>query len=112
LSSYAFLPLFGSAKLTTIHSTFELCAVTKLPLAPAGWTRALYCICRSRRHGCKKAPNLQQVRSSLVRRERLLAQLDAGRSNADIASDLIVSVNTVKAHIKNIYRKLNVGNRL
>jgi LuxR family maltose regulon positive regulatory protein len=32
-------------------------------------------------------------------------------SNADIASELFVSVNTVKTHVKSIYRKLEVTRR-
>jgi LuxR family maltose regulon positive regulatory protein len=32
-------------------------------------------------------------------------------SNADIASELFVSVNTVKTHVKSIYRKLDVARR-
>jgi LuxR family maltose regulon positive regulatory protein len=43
---------------------------------------------------------------------RVLRLLAAGRSNPEIAGDLVVSINTVKAHVKNIYRKLDVTNRL
>ena len=43
---------------------------------------------------------------------RVLRMIVAGRSNPQIADELVVSVNTVKAHIKNIYRKLNVSTRL
>ena len=32
-------------------------------------------------------------------------------SKAEIASEMFVSINTVKTHTKNIYRKLGVGTR-
>lgn len=44
--------------------------------------------------------------------QRVLTLLVAGRSNAEIAKELIVSVNTIKGHIKNLYRKLDVHNRV
>jgi LuxR family maltose regulon positive regulatory protein len=43
---------------------------------------------------------------------RVLRLLVAGRSNAEIAQELIVSVNTVKDHVRHLYRKLGVNNRL
>lgn len=49
---------------------------------------------------------------ALTQREReLLAELGKGRTNAEIASDLSISPNTVKFHLKNIYDKLEVSNR-
>lgn len=42
---------------------------------------------------------------------RVLQLLAAGYSNAEIAGELIVSVNTVRTHIQHIYQKLNVHNR-
>ena len=42
---------------------------------------------------------------------RVLRLLVAGLSNADIAKELVVSTNTIKTHVKSIYRKLNVNSR-
>jgi LuxR family maltose regulon positive regulatory protein len=42
---------------------------------------------------------------------RVLRLLVAGLSNADISRELIVSNNTIKTHVKSIYRKLNVNSR-
>jgi LuxR family maltose regulon positive regulatory protein len=48
----------------------------------------------------------------LTERELLVLQyLPSRLSNADIAARLYVSVNTLKTHLKNIYRKLAVGDR-
>lgn len=44
--------------------------------------------------------------------QRVLRLLVAGRTNLEIASELIISVNTVKDHIKHLYHKLGVSNRL
>jgi ATP/maltotriose-dependent transcriptional regulator MalT len=41
----------------------------------------------------------------------VLTLLVSGRSNADIARDLVISVGTVKTHTNNIYRKLGARNR-
>ena len=42
---------------------------------------------------------------------RILRLLVPGRSNAEIARELVVSVNTVRTHMQNIYRKLDAHNR-
>lgn len=42
---------------------------------------------------------------------RVLRLLVAGLSNADIAQELVVSTNTIKTHVKSIYRKLNINSR-
>jgi LuxR family maltose regulon positive regulatory protein len=48
----------------------------------------------------------------LTERERaILATLPTMASNLEIAEELFVSVNTVKAHLKTLYRKLEVGTR-
>lgn len=52
------------------------------------------------------------ARNRLTPRERqLLAALAQGRTNAEIAAEVGISLNTVKFHLKNLYDKLNVGNR-
>ena len=43
--------------------------------------------------------------------QRVLRLLTAGRSNPEIAQELVVSVNTVKTQVQSIYRKLNVKSR-
>jgi LuxR family maltose regulon positive regulatory protein len=46
-----------------------------------------------------------------LQERRVLRLLAAGRSNPEIAQELIVSVNTVKTQVQSIYRKLNVKSR-
>ena len=49
---------------------------------------------------------------TLSQRElQILGLLSHGYSAGDVARDLVISVNTSKAHIKNIYQKLDVHNR-
>ena len=50
--------------------------------------------------------------TALTERElRVVAALEKGESNREIAARLWVSENTVKFHVRNIYRKLGVHNR-
>ena len=42
---------------------------------------------------------------------RVLKLLVAGLSNGEIAAQLVVSTNTVKTHVKSIYRKLGINSR-
>ena len=49
---------------------------------------------------------------TLTRREKeVLALIAAGRSNQQIAEELVISLGTVKRHISNIYGKLGVRRR-
>jgi len=43
---------------------------------------------------------------------KVLRLLAAGNSNAEIAHELVVSVNTIRTQVQSIYRKLNVNNRV
>ena len=50
--------------------------------------------------------------AGLTPREReLLAALAGGLTNQQMATQLDISLNTVKFHLKNLYDKLGVGNR-
>jgi DNA-binding NarL/FixJ family response regulator len=46
------------------------------------------------------------------REKEILKCISDGKSNKEISDCLFVSVETVKSHIKNIYKKLNVKNRV
>jgi len=51
--------------------------------------------------------------SLLTQREReVLSLVWEGKRNREIAARLCISENTVEMHLKNIFRKLNVSNRL
>ncbi|MDI3328157.1 MAG: response regulator transcription factor [Alicyclobacillaceae bacterium] len=57
-------------------------------------------------------PVSSQVARRLTPRERdILARIAEGRSNREIAEELVISENTVKNHIKNMMAKLDVKNR-
>jgi len=50
--------------------------------------------------------------NQLTERElEILQELSNGANNKKIAEDLFISTNTVKAHIKNIYKKMHVHSR-
>lgn len=50
---------------------------------------------------------------SLTEREfEILALLYEGDTNQSIADELVISINTVKRHIQNIYKKLSVSSRV
>lgn len=55
----------------------------------------------------------QPLLDPLSQRElEVLSYIAAGLQNREIADNLVVSLNTVKTHINNIYSKLNVTNRV
>jgi len=58
----------------------------------------------------RRARNSAHVLSS--RELQIVRRVGAGMTNQEVAADLYVSVNTVKTHLKNIFRKLEVANRV
>lgn len=58
------------------------------------------------------APEPPPLIEPLTARElAVLAELPTMKSNSEIAAEAYVSINTVKAHLKGAYRKLDVSNR-
>jgi LuxR family transcriptional regulator of csgAB operon len=53
-----------------------------------------------------------EKKSSLTRREcEVLKMLSAGSGNIQIATDLCVSIHTVRSHLYRIFKKIDVANR-
>lgn len=60
----------------------------------------------------RNAKGTSEVRSSLTKREiEVLRHLSTERPISAIAATLHISINTMKTHLKNLYRKMGVENR-
>jgi DNA-binding CsgD family transcriptional regulator len=57
------------------------------------------------------APGVAEAWELRPREHDVLRRLAAGKRNREIAADLAISENTVKFHVANIYRKLDVSSR-
>ena len=52
-------------------------------------------------------------KTSLTAREiEILTLVSMGSTNEEISAKMFISTNTVKTHLYNIFKKINVGNRL
>jgi DNA-binding NarL/FixJ family response regulator len=60
----------------------------------------------------KTQSNIQEQTGLSVREIEILRLLGSGASNEDIAQKLFISQNTVKTHLYNIFKKINVTSRL
>ena len=58
-----------------------------------------------------QAPQVLVVEPLTEREREVLMHLSAMLNTAEVASEMYISVNTVKTHIKNIYRKLAADHR-
>jgi DNA-binding CsgD family transcriptional regulator len=67
---------------------------------------------RLRRRPASERPTGRPLLEPLSDREVVVLRfLPTMMSNAEIASEMFVSVNTVKTHLKHVYRKLDVSDR-
>jgi LuxR family transcriptional regulator, maltose regulon positive regulatory protein len=77
---------------------------------PAHYLRKL--LATLERDASSTAQPATELPESLSERElEVLELIAAGKTNRRIASDLFVSVGTVKTHINNVYRKLDAHSR-
>ena len=60
----------------------------------------------------KPAALVQPIDPLSEREEEVLALIARGRTNAEIASELFISLSTVKTHLTNLTSKLSVRNRV
>ncbi|SEQ38112.1 LuxR family transcriptional regulator, maltose regulon positive regulatory protein [Solimonas aquatica] len=59
-----------------------------------------------------RPPSAELLASLTEREKRLLRHVATGLSNRELAERLSVSTNTVKWHLRNIFEKLQIGNRV
>ena len=76
---------------------------------PIGYLAELQLAMHPARDGAPTAPGL--VENLTVRETEVLDLLASGRSNQAIASELVVTVDTVKKHVSHVLEKLGATNR-
>jgi LuxR family maltose regulon positive regulatory protein len=85
-------------------------ALSRMPAgARASYARLLL---EAATHEQARQPRPAEIDALSPQELRILGLLARGYSNPALAGELVVSVNTVKTHIKSIYRKLGVSNRV
>src|SRR4051812_28877923 len=89
--------------ITSCRSRFSQLAATSLPRLPDRYTRG------PAPAGSPRPPALD---GRTARELEVLTLLGRGRSNAEIADELIVSLATVKTHVASILRKCDLGDRV
>ena len=66
---------------------------------------------RTRRENAPSSGSMGGLEPLSEQEQRVLRLIGEGLTNPEIARELVVSLNTVKTHVKSIYRKLNVSGR-
>ncbi|MDY8136417.1 helix-turn-helix transcriptional regulator [Aquimarina sp. 2201CG5-10] len=59
----------------------------------------------------KKSSNISLEKKLTQQEQKILNLILADKTNKEIASSIFVSISTVKTHINNLYKKLNVSSR-
>jgi DNA-binding CsgD family transcriptional regulator len=59
----------------------------------------------------KKDHRTNSLKKLTVQEQRIVNEILKDKTNKEIASDLFISLSTVKTHINNLYKKLNISSR-
>jgi len=97
---------------TEIVRAIELVHAGEGSLSPAITRRLIAPIAGDSAAAARQQQARQRLASLTAREHEVATAVSQGRSNADIASQLHVSLATVKAHVSRLLTKLNAGNRV
>lgn len=55
---------------------------------------------------------MEKIKNLTKRETEVLELIIQGKSNPEIADEMMISIHTVKAHLEKIFRKLGVQNKI
>jgi DNA-binding NarL/FixJ family response regulator len=99
--------LLMSMSVTAVLAALD-CVAAGHEVFPAGWSRA---VSQVQAPGASAQP-LTGLAQLTGREDEVLRLIASGRSNANVATELFISPHTVKFHVRNIFAKLGVHNRV